>query len=131
MGRRLHAFGHPSAQHGLIRYARIDALEPVIPPPKHLLQEPDLRAGKCKMRITMGPRPDETLARDRQSRDKAWNCILIGVGPTTDGVYRALDRRVILAYRSMLPIRIPSLVVQPTLHEQRNVLQALQPHRPP
>src|SRR5205085_459151 len=57
--------------------------------------------------------------------------ILIGVGPAADGVYRALDRRVILAYRSMLPVRVTSLVLQPKLEKQRYVLQALQPHRPP
>src|SRR4029453_7999274 len=104
MGRRLHAFGHPSAQHGLIRYARIDALQPIIPPPKHLLQKTDLRTGKCKMRITMGPRPDEAFTRYCQSLKKAWNCILISIGPTTDDIHRALDRIVILAARSMLPI---------------------------
>src|SRR6516225_2752511 len=107
-GGRLDAFRHPSAQHGLIHHASIDALEPIIPPPQHLLQEADPRAGKCKMRITVGPRPDEALARHRQSLEKAWNCILIGIGPAADGIHGALDRRVILAYRSMLPIRIPS-----------------------
>src|SRR3982074_2992364 len=33
--------------------------------------------------------------------------------------------------RSMLPVRITALVLQPKLEEQRYVLQALQPHRPP
>src|SRR5882724_6849345 len=47
MGRRLHAFRHPSAQHGFIHDASIDALEPIIPPTQHLLQEADLRAGKA------------------------------------------------------------------------------------
>src|SRR5262245_45115976 len=111
MGRRFHAVRHPSAQHGLIHDAGIDALEPMVPPPQHLLQEADLRAGKRKMRITVGPRPDETLARYRQSLEQAWNCILIGIGPAADGVHGALDRLVTLAYRSMLPIRITSLVL--------------------
>src|SRR4051812_22857416 len=124
MGSRLHAFRHPSAQHGLIHDTSIDALQPIIPPPKHLLQKADLRAGKCKMRIAMGPRPDETLARYCQSLEKAWNCILIGIGPAPDGVQRALNRLVILAYRSMLPISITSLVLQPKFEEQRHVPQA-------
>src|SRR5438445_7379306 len=111
MRRWFHAFRHPSAQDGFIHHASIDALQPIIPPTQHFLQEPDLRAGKCKMRITVCPRPDETLARYRQSFEQAWNCILIAIGPATDGVHRALDRLVILAYRSMLPIRIPSLVL--------------------
>ncbi len=79
----------------------------------------------------MRPRPDEALARHRQSLEQARNCVLIGVSPAADGVDRALDRFEILAYRSMLPVRIAALVLQPQLEEQRDVLQALQPHRPP
>src|SRR5260370_41438501 len=101
MGRRLHAIRHPSAQHGFIHHAGIDALEPIIPPTQHLLQEADLRAGKCRMRITMGPRPNETLARYAKSLKKAWNCVLIGIGPAADGVDRASDRLVIRADRAM------------------------------
>src|SRR5262245_58145442 len=97
---RLHAFRHPGAQAGFVHHAGVDSLQPIIPPTQHLLQEPDLRPGKCKMRITMRPRPDETLARYRQSLEQSWNCILVGVGPTTDGVNGALDRFVILADRS-------------------------------
>src|SRR5438132_10189248 len=131
MRRRLDAFRHPSAQHGFIHHAGIDALEPIIPPTQHLLQEADLRARKRKMRIPVWPRPDETLARCGQSLKKAWNCILIGIGPAADGVHRALDRRVILANRPMLPISITSLVLQPKFAEQRHVRHALQPHSPP
>src|SRR2546423_1041121 len=101
MRRRFHAFRHPGAQDGFVHHARIDALEPIVPPTQHLLQETDLRAGKCKMRITMCPWPDETFAGCRQSLEQAWNCILIAVGPATDGVHGALDRLVILANRSM------------------------------
>src|SRR5207302_11242083 len=103
MRRRLDAFRHPRAQHGLIHHAGIDALEPIVPPPQHLLQEADLRAGKCEMRISMRPRPDEALARYRQPREQARNRILIGVGPAADGEHRALDRLVSYAYPSMLP----------------------------
>src|SRR5215831_11435757 len=79
----------------------------------------------------MGPGPDEALARYGQSLEKAGNCILVGIGPAADGVHGTLDRRVILAYRSVLPISIMSLVLQPKFQEQRYVRQALQPHRPP
>src|SRR5580704_6664492 len=113
MGCRFHAFRHPSAQDGFIHHAGMDALQPIVPPPKHFLQEADLRPGKRKMRITMCPRPDQTLPRDRQSLEKAWNCILITIGPAANGIDRALDRLVILAYRPMLPISITSLVLQP------------------
>src|SRR5262249_55773321 len=130
-GGRFDAVRHPRAQHGLIHHAGIDALEPIIPPPQHLLQEADLRAGTRKMRIPVGPRPDETLARYAQPPEQAWNCIRVGIGPAADGVHGALDRSVILADRSVLPIRVTSLVLQPKLEEQRHVLEALQPHRPP
>src|SRR5262245_36945889 len=110
-GGRLDAFRHPSAQHGLIHDAGIDALAPIIPPPQHLLQEADLRAGTRKMRIPVGPRPDETLARYRQPLEQAWDCIRVGIGPAADRVHGALDRSVILADRSMLPIRITPLVL--------------------
>ena len=110
MRRRLDAFRHPRAQHGLIHHAGIDALEPIIPPPQHLLQEADLRAGTRKMRIPVRPRPDQTLARRCQSLKQPWNCIRVGVGPAADGIHGALDRGVILADRSMLPIGVTSLV---------------------
>src|SRR5262245_41838910 len=108
MGLRSCAFRHPGPQHGLIHDAGIDALQPIIPPAKHLLQEADLWARKCKMRITMGPRSNETLARYCQPLEQAWNCIRIGIGPAADGIHGTLDRRVILAYRPMLPISIAS-----------------------
>src|SRR4029077_7567452 len=59
------------------------------------------------------------------------DCILVTIGPTTDGIDRAFDRCVVLAYRSVLPIPIASLVLQPIFLEQRYVLQALQPSRSP
>src|SRR5262249_56574976 len=73
----------------------------------------------------------ETLARDVESFKQTRDCILITIGPTADGIDRALNRRVVLTYRSMLPTRIASLVPQPIFLEQRYVLQALQPHSPP
>src|SRR6516162_5400527 len=117
-GGRLDAFRHPGAQHGFIHHAGINALEPIIPPPQHLLQEADLRTGKCKMRIPVRPRPDEALASCRQSLKQAWDCVLIAISSAADGIDRALDCLVILAYRSMLPIGIPPLVLQPKVHEQ-------------
>src|SRR5262249_31286532 len=127
MGCGLYAFRHPSAQHGLIHHAGIDALEPVIPPTQHLLQETDLGAGKGKVWIRVCPWPDEPLARYRQSLEQAGNCILIAVGPAADRVDGTLDRGVILARRPVLPILIPTLVPEPNLEEQRHALQALQP----
>src|SRR5271154_1233502 len=103
----------------------------IIPPTQHFLEESDLGAGKCKVRIGVCPWPDETLAGHLQSLEKARDCILITIGPTTDGIDRALDRCVVLAYRSVLPICVASLVLQPIFLEQRYVLEAPQPHRSP
>ena len=69
-GRRFHAFHHPGAQHGLVHHAGIDALQPVVPPTQHVLQESDLRAGKRKMRIGMCPRADSPL-RGTVNRSRA------------------------------------------------------------
>src|ERR1700683_147071 len=103
----------------------------MIPPTQDFLEESDLRAGKRKVRIGVRPWPDKTLAGHFQSLEQARDCILIAIGPTTDGIDRALDRRVVLAYRSVLPIGIASLVLHPIILKQRYVLQALQPHRAP
>jgi hypothetical protein len=83
------------------------------------------------MRIGVRPRPDETLARHRQAREQARNCILVGIGPAAHGVNRTLNRAVILAHRTALPVRIAPLVLQPDFEEERCVRQALQPRRSP
>ena len=131
VGRRFHTFRHPRPQHRFIHHAGIDALQPIIPPTQDFLEESDLGTGKRKVRIGVPPWPDETLAGHLQSLEKARDCILITIGPTADGIDRALDRRVVLAYRSVLPIPIASLVPQPIVLEQWYALQALQPHRSP
>src|ERR1700722_16124861 len=103
----------------------------MIPPPYDFLEESDLGAGKCKMWIGVRPWPDETLAGYLQPFEKARNCILVTIGPATDGIDWALDRGVVLAHRPMLPIRIAPLVLKPIFLEQRYALQAFQPHRSP
>jgi len=81
------------------------------------------------VRIGVCPWPNETLARHLQVLEKARDGILVTIGPTTDGINRALNRCVVLTYGSVLPIRIASLMLQPIFQELRYVLQALQPHR--
>src|SRR5437764_10667158 len=125
MARRFHTFRHPRTQHWFIHHARIDSLQPIIPPPQDFLEESYLRSGKCKVRIGVCPRPDETLAGHLQSLKKARNCILITIGPTTHGINRALDRGVVFAYRSVLPVSVALLVLKPIFLEQWDVLQAL------
>ena len=97
----------------------------MIPPTQDFLEESDLGAGKCKVRVGVCPWPDETLAGDVQPLKQTRDCILITIGPTADGVDRALDRRIVLAYLSMFPIQIAALVLQPIFLKQRYVLQAL------
>src|SRR6516162_11366749 len=119
MGRRLYALRHPGAQHGLVHHAGIDALEPMVPPAQHLLEESDLRAGQREVGITVRPRPDQALARYGESLEQPRDCVLVGIGPAADGIDRALDRLVVLAYRAVLPVRIAPLVLKPQLEEQR------------
>src|SRR5262249_8960243 len=129
--RRFHTVRHPGAQHWFRHDAGIDALQPIIPPTQHFLKKPDLRAGKCEMRISMRPGSDESFARDFQSLEQARNGVLISVGPTADGVYRTLDRVIILAYRSVPPITVAPLMLQPMFEKRRGVSQPPQPHRAP
>ncbi len=111
-GSPVSAFRHPRPQHRFIHHAGIDALQPIIPPAQDFLEESDLGPGKCKVRIGVCPWPDETLAGHLQLLEQARDCILITIGPATDRIDRALDRCVVLAYRSVLPIRIASLVLE-------------------
>ena len=46
--RRLMALGHPGAQHRLVHDARRLALQPMVPPAQHLLQEADCGPGLAK-----------------------------------------------------------------------------------
>src|SRR5579862_8420578 len=115
MARRLYALRHPRAQHRLIHHARVDALEPMVPPAQDFLEKADLGPGKRKVRVGMCPWADETLTRYLESREQPRDRILITIRPTTDGIDRALDRCVVLAHRSVLPIRIAPLVLQPIL----------------
>src|SRR4029077_3113604 len=83
MGRRFHTFRHPRTQHRFIHHARIDALQPIIPRTQDFLEKSDLGSGKCKVRIGMCPRSDETLAGHLQPLEQARDGILITIGPTT------------------------------------------------
>src|SRR5262245_30101725 len=68
MGRRFHTFRHPGTQHGFIHHGRIDALQPIILPTQHFLEEPDLGAGKCKVRRRGAIATESTFAMSPNSR---------------------------------------------------------------
>ena len=128
---RLMARGHPGAQHRLVHDARRLALQPVVPPAQHLLQEADLRAGLGEVRIGMRPRPDQALARHVEMFQQARDGVGVAVGPAADGEDRTFDRAEILAHRAVPPVGVAPLVLQPALEEQRHALQPLQPHLAP
>src|ERR1700722_4478606 len=112
-GSRLHAVCHPGAQHGLIHHAGIKALEPVVPPPQHFLQEADLRTRKCKVWISMCPGSDETFARYTETLKEPRDRVRIAIGPSANDTHRTLDRTVVLAHRPPLPVAVAALVLQP------------------
>ena len=125
------AVGHPGAQHRLVHDARVAALQPMVPPAQHLLQEADLRPGPREMRIGMRPRSDQPLARRRQMLEQARDGIGVAVGPAADRIDRTLDRGVVLAHRAVPPIGVAMRMLQPALEEQRQPAQPLEPQRPP
>ena len=129
--RRPMARGHPGAQHRLVHDARRLALQPMVPPAQHLLQEADLRAGLGEVRIGVRPRPDQALARHVETFQQARDGVGVAIGPAADGEDRTLDRAEILAHRAVPPVGVAPLVLQPALEEQRHVLQPLQPHLAP
>src|SRR5580700_4150241 len=112
-GCRLHALGHPGAQHRFIHHAGVDALEPMVPPSQHFLQEADLRARKREVWVSVRPWPDEPLARHTKALEQPRDRVLVAIGPSTNRVDRTLDRLVVLAHRPKTPIGVPPLMPQP------------------
>ncbi len=117
--RRTIALLHPDPEHGLIHDPGLDPLQPFVPPAQGFLEKTDGRAGHADRRVLMRPRPDQPLARRLQMLEQPRDRISIAVDPATDRVDRALDRGIVLADRSVLPVSIASLVAQPFRWKQR------------
>src|SRR6056297_1821796 len=76
---------HPGADHGILPYSSIDALQPLIPPPDTFMQEIDHRTGSTHMRIFMSPWAYKPFAGSIKLFHQPENRIGITVGPTTHG----------------------------------------------
>ena len=112
---------------GGVHHAIVDTLEPVIPPALGFLQETDGRVGHRKVRVLVNPRPDHGFFRALEIFHQARYGILVRIAPTAHGVDRRLDRRIILTHRTMAPVVVARLVLQPGLGQQRHGVQTLLP----
>lgn len=83
------------------------------------------------MGITVFPRTDKRLGRGLHLRGKGGWRIHIGIGPASDRKHRRLDRRPVLADRSMFPEIIPPTMTQPVRRHERQRFDPLHPGRAP
>src|SRR5205823_4224289 len=100
----------PNAISRLVHDSGLDTLQPFVPPAKALLQESDLRTRLRKMRILMGPGPDQALGRALQMGQHARDGVGVAVRPAAHEINGAADRTPILADRAMLPEVVAALM---------------------
>src|SRR5713226_4489362 len=125
------AFEHPRAHHRPVHRAVVDALEPLVPPFERILRESHCRTRHTHVWIAMRPRADQPLARYLEPGQQTRDRVRVSVGPPTDYIYRAVNRREVLGNRSVLPIGVASRMSKPRRKEQRDIFQPLQPHVTP
>src|SRR5204862_119517 len=128
---RRNALLHPRAKHRLVHDPGVDALQPLIPPAKRLLQETDRGPGHAVVRIDVPPGADQAFARTAETGEEARDRIRVRVGPTADRVNRAGDRAVVFAHRPVLPVAVATRVADPGLGQELGSLEPLEPHRSP
>ena len=83
------------------------------------------------MRVFVVPRPHQSLDRRVQILHQMRHRVAIPVMPAAHAQHRRLDRTVILANRTVLPVIVPQLMLHPFRRQKRRVLQPLQPHLAP
>ena len=121
----------PGAQHRLGHDAGVDALQPVVEPAGHLLQEADGGLGRPRLRPGVRPRADQALAGAGQAFQQSRDRVGVAVGPAADRVHRGLDVGVVLAHRALLPVGVAALMAQPVVDERRRFAHPLEPHLAP
>ena len=115
----------------LVHDARRRALQPVVPPAQALLQEADRRRRHGEVRVLVDPGAGQAEPGRPEAGEQPRDGVGVGVAPAADGEDRGLDRREVHADRAVLPETVAPLMPQPVGHQQRLVLQALQPDLPP
>ena len=78
-------------QHRLVHDPGVDAAEPVVEPAPHLLQKPDRRPGRPRLRPGVRPRADQPLARAGQTVEEPRDRVRVAVRPAADRVDGGLD----------------------------------------
>src|SRR5467141_3789361 len=83
------------------------------------------------MRIIVRPLANPRLAGHFEPRHETGHGVGIAVAPAAQRKYRTLDGSEVLAHRSVLPIGIASLMLDPGLHPKAAVTQSGEPHLAP
>ena len=103
----------------------------LVPPAKAFLQEAYARSGLCKMRILVGPWPDQSFFRTGQVLEQAEDGVRVPIRPTTHRIDRHLNVGIVFADRAVSVELVSPLVAEPVEHPQPVAFQALHPHLPP
>ena len=97
----------------LIHDARIDVLQPVIPPPQRMLKKSNRGPRDALLRVFMTPGSDEAFYGARKMGKHARHRVRIPIFPTTDRIDRTFDIRIVFTDGPMLPVFIASLMLHP------------------
>ena len=79
------------------------------------------------MAVLVSPRADEPEPRHPEVREEPGDGVRVAVHPAAGGEDRALDRRVVLVDRAVLPVAVATLVGEPDGEGQGALLQARLP----
>ena len=113
----------------LVHDAEVEALQPMIPPTQHVLQEADLRAGQGQMRVRWAHGPISPFRGLRAAPEtrRRWYSRRSSRRPRT----RTLIA-VVLAHRTVPPLVVASLMAQPELENSgRSALRHIASDRRP
>ena len=116
----------------LVHDPGLDPLQVLVEPAHALLQEPDRRARLAIVRENVAPRADQALAKGPgRPSSRRGTALRVAVRPAADGVDRRLDRGVVLAHRSVPPVRVAALVGEPGLDHRLRAVQSVEPYGAP
>ncbi len=124
---RIGVFAAEQDEAGLFHDAVVDALEPVVEEPDHLVEPVEVRARVGVVRQRVDPVPDERPSRRRAAFLHPQDRIDVLVHPATDREDRRFDRAVVRRQRSLPPVRAVMLLAEPFEQPDRRLLQALAP----
>ena len=107
------------------------ALQPLSEPALALLQEADGGTGNAALRLLVAPRPGDALADCIEVLDEIEDRWRVAVEPAANRQNRTFDRGKILAHRSVLPVLVAALVLQPFAGKHRMMVEPLAPQVAP